>query len=77
MHVAGFQQSFDTFQGMMAPMAASKTVTVVRKRNVEDRLQHVQQSGLHHSITYRRDVGSILHLLQLALGIVDKKIIVT
>jgi hypothetical protein len=50
---------------------------VVRKRNVEDRLQHVQQSGLHHSITHRRNVGSILHLHQLALGIVDKKIIVT
>ena len=55
MYVSGFEQSFDPFQGMMAPATVSKTITVVRKHNVEDRFQYVQKGGLHHSITYCRN----------------------
>ncbi len=59
--------------GLGSPITA-KTVTAIVKDWLEDRFDHLMNRLLNHSIDDVRDGGCILHLMQLALWIVDEKL---
>jgi hypothetical protein len=66
-------RTLDLFGGSMSRAFGSKAVARIREGRIEQRGKDLEDGLLDQAIQNVRDVGGILHLLQLALGIMDKK----